>query len=92
MGLWTDFIVAYNSKRDEQRAKAEPRPLTEQDRVSWYSAQDRRTSNLRDMDAVKALIRQRNPIRWRCLRKDFAWMQKEMKRLGLNPEDARYLL
>lgn len=30
--------------------------------------------------------------RWNRLKKDHAWLRREMEKMGLNPEDARFLL
>jgi len=38
---------------------------------------------------VITLLRQVNYWRYRRLCSDFAWMQKQVKKMGLNPEDAR---
>ena len=33
-----------------------------------------------------------SPRRWRRLQKEYGWVRDEMKKMGLNPEDARFLL
>lgn len=43
------------------------------------------------LDSLRGHMRSKNPVRWHRLRRDFAWMQREMRKLGLNPEDARWL-
>lgn len=70
------------------------RDLTEDDRLAWYDAASEREKAIRPQTIadVQALVRNRNPIRWRQLQGHYRWLQKEMKRLGLNPEDARYML
>jgi hypothetical protein len=71
----------------------QPRDLTDDDRAGWdaaLSAQPR--GKQATIDDVKQLIRHRNPIKWWQMQRDFKWLQGEMKRLGLNPEDARFLL
>lgn len=71
----------------------QPRELTPEDRAGWNDALDRRASmKPQTVESVRALIRQRNPIRWRQLQNDIKWVEKEMKKLGLNPEDARSIL
>lgn len=72
-----------------------PRNLTEDDRLGWDDAMDQRQKSPlqpRTVQDVQRLIRNRNPLRWHGIQKDFKWVQKEMKKLGLNPEDARYIL
>lgn len=70
------------------------RNLTPVDRNGWADAQDSRAMDKgpKDQESIRNLIRNRNPVRWWQLQRDFKWVQKEMKRLGLNPEDARFLL
>lgn len=78
--------------RDQETSRL--RNLTDDDRNAWADAQDSREKAIkpRTIQDVQVLIRNRNPIRWAQLQRDFRWMQKEMKRMGLNPEDARYIL
>lgn len=83
-GDWTD------PKKPNQ-----PRDLTEADRIGWDVAMDQRAaSKMRPQtrEDIIRLIRNRNPLRWHGFVKDYKWVQKEMKKLGLNPDDARYLL
>lgn len=78
-----------------KKEPARPRDLTYEDRESWADAQDERMSAPpppKKIEDIQALIRNRNPVKWHQVRKDFRWVQKEMKRLGLNPEDARFIL
>lgn len=75
--------------------QSEPRDLTEQDVLGWADALDRREKapiKPRTIQDVRALIRNRNPVRWNQMQRDFRWVQKQMKKAGLNPEDARYIL
>lgn len=37
-------------------------------------------------------LKQKNPVRMYRMKRDFRWMQRQMKKMGLNPEDARELL
>lgn len=71
----------------------QPRELTDEDRAGWNDALDRRAAmKPQTVESVRALIRQRNPIRWHQLQRDIKWVEKEMKKMGLNPEDARSIL
>lgn len=78
----------------QPRSKSERRDLTEDDRLAWYDAGSEREKAIRPQTIadVQALVRNRNPVRWRQLQGHYKWLQKEMKRMGLNPEDARYML
>lgn len=77
-----------------RRAKNVRRDIDESDRLAWYDAATEREKAIKPqtIQDVQALIRNRNPIRWIQLRGHYKWLQKEMKRAGLNPEDARYIL
>ena len=95
MGLFADVSIWWRTMEEAGRpASNQRRDLTDEDRLAWDEAQDQRMRKTKPetLDDIRALIRHRNPIRWRQVQKDYRWVQKEMKRLGLNPEDARYIL
>ena len=71
-----------------------PRILQQDDIDSWMSAADERSRkpSPSTQDEIVKAIRKRNFVRWWRLKRDYKWLCKEMKRLGLNPEDARFLL
>lgn len=78
----------------QYRSHATPRPVTEDEYDSWFAAameQDEPPKHL-NRNQLLAALRLRNPVRMRRLRKDYAWMQRQLKKLGANPEDARWLL
>lgn len=75
------------------RGPVVPRDLTADDYASWDEALNARASmNPRTVASVRNQIRGKNPIRWAQLQRDLRWVAKEMKKMGLNPEDARYIL
>lgn len=95
MGLFADISVWWRTMEEAGHPPPnKPRDLTDEDRLAWDDALDQRARKTKPetLDDIRALIRHRNPIRWRNLQKDYRWVQKEMKKLGLNPEDARYIL
>jgi hypothetical protein len=65
-----------------------PRQLTDED-IAWF--EDTKLDKPLTMEDVKALLRQRNPVRWWRLQNDFKWMQRQLRKMGRNPEDARWL-
>lgn len=74
-----------------RRQRPQPRRLDDGDWSAFMeAASDRRKPMSREqiIEAVKA----RNPHRWWRLQWDYKWLEKQMKRLGQNPEDARELL
>lgn len=44
------------------------------------------------LQKLRLFMYQRNPRRWRKLQREFKWLQDEMKKLQLDPDDARFLL
>ncbi len=58
---------------------------------SFFDEAQSKPFNPRTRNELRAWMQALNFVRWRRLEKDFAWMQREMKKLGLNPEDARWL-
>jgi len=94
MGLLKDMADTFVAEwKKASKESNERRDLTEEDRLGWYDAGTSRKGPAdRTIQDVRALVRNRNPVRWRQLQKNFKWVQKEMRKLGLNPEDARYLL
>lgn len=80
-------------EQTRQRPPAQPRDLTAEDYASWDAALDARASMApRTIEQTRAIIRAKNPIRWMQLQRDLRWVAKEMKKMGLNPDEARYLL
>lgn len=67
----------------------EPRFPTEEEVKDWFRAAKARE---RIAMTVRQELRSRNKVRWNRLQGDFAWMQKELKKMGLNPEDARWYI
>jgi hypothetical protein len=97
MGVWKNLVDEVTKARiagQQPRRTSQPRNLTEADRIGWADAQDSRESSMkpRTTQDVRALVRNRNPIKWAQLQGNYRWLQKEMKKMGLNPEDARYIL
>lgn len=46
----------------------------------------------RNVDQIEAVLKAKNPVRWRRIHSDYRWMQREFRKLGLNPDDAKELL
>jgi hypothetical protein len=58
---------------------------------SFMKAADKRTGP-RSKEEIVEIIKKRNGYRLWRLRKDYKWLQREMRRLGYNPDDAKELL
>lgn len=76
-----------------EKPPVRPRDLTDDDRLQWDTALNQQTRGQQRTHAqVREMLKQRNRLRWWGMQRDFKWLQREMERMGLNPEDARYLL
>lgn len=73
-------------KRQNQK-----RRLNDEDVLGFFTAADSRSGAM-TRDEVIAAIEKRNAYRLWRIRHDFKWLQKQMKKLGQNPDDARELL
>jgi hypothetical protein len=62
--------------------------------LSFFEAADerRRTKKPRNRDELIESIKKKNSYRWWRLQHDYKWLQKEMRKAGYNPEEARELL
>jgi hypothetical protein len=90
-----DFAAEYEKERAKREGRFQRRDLTPMDRLGWddaLSSREESTMPPRTREEVIERVKAINPIRWRMMRRDFKWLQKEMHKMGLNPEDARFLL
>lgn len=74
------------------RYGSQPRPLQDEDFDDWTLAGEASMPSMRTRADVQRRLRQINPVKWRQINGDINWMKKHMKKLGLNPEDYRYIL
>jgi hypothetical protein len=51
-----------------------------------------RTFTKNSTENISKHMRRRNRVRWWRLRRDFGWLQKELRKMGRDPEDARWIL
>ncbi len=59
----------------------------------WLSAEPRAARPVRsDEQALRHIIQNKNPVRWRRLQSDLRWMERQLVKLGRNPKEARWLL
>lgn len=91
MGWWKDLQQAVVDAENAKNKK--PRDLTSADLVSWDDAMmSRDRTAAKTVEQVRQAIRYKNPIRWMQLQGDIRWVKREMKKMGMNPEDYRWLL
>lgn len=91
---WSMILTAMAETQQEGRSKrqSEPRNLTDKDYDAWEAAFSQRPPEVRTVEQARKAIQHMNPVKWRQLQGDYKWLQRKMKKLGLNPEDARFLL
>lgn len=94
MGWLDDFeheLGKFNLRVREARAfGADPRSLTHEDVEGWNEKASNRTPP-KTRAAIIASISRSNPMRYARLRRDYRWLQKQARKHGLSPEDARWL-
>lgn len=95
--LWYDRFTArtrqtyrYPMPYDPRRPQRpeDRRTLTEQDIASFDVTQ----TPPQNMDMVRAALKSRNPVRFNRMQRDMKWIRNRMVKMGLNPEDAPWLL
>ena len=67
------------------------RRLDDGDIDAFMDAAERRMRPI-TRDEIREHMRRKNGWRWWRLQHDYRWLRKQMKKLGLNPDDARELL
>ena len=85
-GTWFDRTF----RGDARHKGKSPRALSDKDIDSFFKEQRKPPAPM-TLNRLRTHMSRKNYARWRRLKKDFAWMQREMRKLGLNPEDARWL-
>lgn len=91
MGRWSNLFGAGMSRDPNPKYYVDlpPRFPTDEEVSAWFRSAE---SNMRVAMTVRRELQSRNKVRWNRLQGDFAWMKKELKKMGLNPEDARWYL
>lgn len=85
--VWASLIEwAYNVKYGKTL-----NPTEDELRGDWLTASSAGPA-VRVRRAMILYASSRNPKRWNRLLRDYAWLEKTMREMGMNPKDARYLL
>jgi hypothetical protein len=84
MELWDRFRAEYQKRRDQLH----PNPLD----LSYNLATSRPKWNSFERRDIRQKIRSRNPLRFARLERDMIWLRRELMRLGLDPDQARWLV
>lgn len=66
------------------------RQLTEEDIASWDAQHMQKPP--KTAERIRYEIKRANPVRFWRLQQDLAWLKREARKRGMNPEDARWLL
>lgn len=77
-------------QRQQELNRPAPRSMTESEisatlKEGWTDAP-------KSIDKIRQQIQRDNPVRWARLQREFRWAQKRMRKLGLNPDDVRWIL
>lgn len=90
---WNELLDTMKS--EEPQTPNERARLTDDDYVAFDAALDIRTGYKRlpprTIEEARQAVRRKNPIKYAQIMRDYHWLQKQMRKLGLNPDDARDL-
>ena len=70
----------------------DPRRPSGRELADWYAAAIARGIEQEDLDAIRAYIKRHSPRRWERFQRDYRHIGKVISKIGMNPEDARWLL
>lgn len=87
---WLDKLEAYAARIESGRRDNTPRPMSDEDFDSIMSTKPPRSQ--RTTGDIRRALYERNPVRWRRLQREIKWARKQMVKMGLNPEDLRWVL
>lgn len=93
MGKILDALNALDRAHKEAQYGTSPHRVTDEELIGWDAAADgRKPPKPATIEEVRAALRRINPVKWHNVQSDYRWVQKQMKKMGLNPEDARFIL
>lgn len=81
--------------RDRRRYKGKPpRRVTDDEVLGWIDISEKREGlpPKIDRDQWLAYLRAKNPVRVRRMTNDFRWAQRMLLKIGVDPEEVRWLL
>lgn len=87
---WTRIFASAQESTQKNYVGMPPRPATDDERLSWFNAA--RSQKPGNYDTVRKFLEAKNPYRWARIQSDQHWMEKQLTKLGLDPEDARFYL
>jgi len=67
--------------------------LTDKDLDGWLDAASKRNPpRARDRRTLREYLQARNRRKWFRLQRSLRWAEKELSKLGMNPEDVRWII
>jgi len=67
------------------------RQLGEEDHIDFQEAASKRQPPP-NIEQLREHFKAKNPHRWRRMNSDKRWAEKQLRKLGMNPDDWRWLL
>lgn len=92
---WMNELKREFRKYEERQYKYGDRaPLSEADVDSFITASETKPNKkvVSSKEDIISHMKKSNWVRYRRLQKDYKWLQGRMRELGLNPEEARWIL
>jgi hypothetical protein len=84
------------SLRHRIKYKGQPkRQATQEDLFGWVDISDKRDGappTRVTKEQWQAYLKAKNRARWYRMRKDFKWAQRMLLKIGVDPEEVRWLL
>lgn len=77
---------------NESKYGSYPEDMTPEDYASWDEALDNRQHKPQTREQVNKALRRINPIKMRQIDGDIKWVKRQVKKMGMNPEDWRLFL
>lgn len=82
--------------KDRVKYKGQPkRQPTQEDLLGWIDITEAREGKPPPRVTTEqwaAYLKAKNPARWYRMRKDFKWAQRMLLKIGVDPEEVRWLL
>jgi hypothetical protein len=88
---WSLSLKLPSTTPPAQRS-GEEESRVDKDNLSWDDLPVEPYYSAKTRVDLRIFFRTLNRRRWTRLERDYRWLRKEMEKMGLNPEDARFLL
>lgn len=85
MGFWDEVREGVKAERRFAAGQSGPDLFD-------VAAETKPTISTPNQAQARRILWEKNAVRMSQMERNFKWMKREMKKMGLNPEDAKYLL